>query len=53
MNVYVQAVFVERFMDLSFRVARVQVMFGACAPFRYIYHYRILVFLNSIKIPFY
>lgn len=34
-HIYKEAVFVERFQDLVFRLARVQVMFGSCAAFRY------------------
>lgn len=34
-QLYSQAVFVEQYSDLEFRLARVQVMFGSCASFRY------------------
>ncbi len=38
-NPYVfQAVFADEFSDLAFRLARVQVMFGSCAAFRYSVH---------------
>jgi hypothetical protein len=32
---FFQAVFADEFSDLAFRLARVQVMFGSCAAFRY------------------
>ncbi|XP_023333656.1 disintegrin and metalloproteinase domain-containing protein 10 [Eurytemora carolleeae] len=34
-QIYHQAVFVDDFADIYFRLARVQVMFGPCASFKY------------------